>query len=133
LSIDSAEKPSVHPSRVLKTNGVSVEIIGDFSVHAESLEAFLGFFSRISISTRAKEVRALSRANLQRTECEIKKAAISMLVVVVQLAAVVIAEALREITLEVDQFHIFRCRKILKSSSCAYGASRPQSVSGWPT
>ena len=38
-----------------------------------------------------------------------------MLVVVVQLAAVVIAEALREITMEVDQVHIFRCRKILKS------------------
>jgi hypothetical protein len=35
-----------------------------------------------------------------------KAAALSMLVVVVQLAAVVIAEALREITLEVDQFHI---------------------------
>jgi hypothetical protein len=32
-----------------------------------------------------------------------KAAALSMLVVVVQLAAVVIAEALREITLEVDR------------------------------
>jgi hypothetical protein len=62
-----------------------------------------------------------------------KAAALSMLFVVVQLAAVVIAEALREITLEVDQFHIFRGGKILKSFSYAYGASRPQSVSGWPT
>jgi hypothetical protein len=31
----------------LRTNGVPVEIIGDFSVHAEPVEAFLGFFSRI--------------------------------------------------------------------------------------
>ena len=82
---DSAEKPSVHPSRASEpyistvadfprgdhvyvtpistacwmrtirvcpefiegTNGGAVEIIGDFSVHAEPVEAFLGFFSRI--------------------------------------------------------------------------------------
>jgi hypothetical protein len=31
----------------LRTNGGAVEIIGDFSVHAEPVEAFLGFFSRI--------------------------------------------------------------------------------------
>jgi hypothetical protein len=32
----------------LRTNGEAVEIMGDFSVHAERVEAFLGFFSRIS-------------------------------------------------------------------------------------
>ena len=31
----------------LRTNGEAVEIMGDFSVHAERVEAFLGFFSRI--------------------------------------------------------------------------------------
>jgi hypothetical protein len=34
---------SVHPSRNLRTNGGAIEIIGDFSVHAELVEAFLGF------------------------------------------------------------------------------------------
>jgi hypothetical protein len=40
-----------------------------------------------------------------------KAAALSMLVVVVQLAAVVITEALREIIFEVDQFHISDAEK----------------------
>jgi len=31
----------------LRTNGEAVEIMGDFSVHAECVEAFLGFFSII--------------------------------------------------------------------------------------
>src|SRR5262252_6295994 len=31
----------------LRTNGEAVEIMGDFSVHAERVEAFLGFFSII--------------------------------------------------------------------------------------
>ena len=31
----------------LRTNGRPVEIIGNFSVRAEPVEAFLGFFSRI--------------------------------------------------------------------------------------
>jgi len=31
----------------LRTNGEAVEVMGDFSVHAERVEAFLGFFSRI--------------------------------------------------------------------------------------
>jgi hypothetical protein len=34
----------------LRTNGDAVEIMGDFSVHAERVEAFLGFFSRIELS-----------------------------------------------------------------------------------
>jgi hypothetical protein len=48
VQIDSAEKPSVHPSRA---SGRTEEplIFGDFSVHAEPVEAFLGFFSRIQI------------------------------------------------------------------------------------
>jgi hypothetical protein len=33
----------------LRMNGREVEIIGDFSVHAEPVEAFLGFFSGIEI------------------------------------------------------------------------------------
>jgi len=32
----------------LRTNGEAVEIMGDFSVHAERVEAFLGFFSIIN-------------------------------------------------------------------------------------
>jgi len=32
----------------LRTNGEAVEIVGDFSVHAERVEAFLGFFSIIN-------------------------------------------------------------------------------------
>jgi hypothetical protein len=35
----------------LRTNGGAVEIIGDVSVHAEPVEAFLGFFSRINTDT----------------------------------------------------------------------------------
>src|SRR5262244_4281497 len=35
----------------LRTNGEAVEIMGDFSVHAERVEAFLGFFSIITIIT----------------------------------------------------------------------------------
>jgi len=35
----------------LRTNGEPVEIMGDFSVHAERVEAFLGFFSRIIYSS----------------------------------------------------------------------------------
>ena len=31
----------------LRTNGEAVKIMGDFSVHAERVEAFLGFFSII--------------------------------------------------------------------------------------
>jgi hypothetical protein len=31
----------------LRTNGGALEIIEDYSVHAERVEAFLGFFSRI--------------------------------------------------------------------------------------
>jgi len=31
----------------LRTNGEGVEVMGDFSVHAERVEAFLGFFSII--------------------------------------------------------------------------------------
>jgi hypothetical protein len=56
-NLDSAENPSVHPSRASEpefiegTNGRSVEIFGDFSVHAEPVEAFLGFFSRIQFGT----------------------------------------------------------------------------------
>jgi hypothetical protein len=41
--------PDIHHTG-LRTNGRAVEIIGDFSVHAEPVEAFLGFFSRITIS-----------------------------------------------------------------------------------
>jgi hypothetical protein len=35
----------------LRTNGEAVEIMGDFSVHAERVEAFLGFFSIIIYSS----------------------------------------------------------------------------------
>jgi hypothetical protein len=35
----------------LRTNGGAVEIIGDVSVHAEPVEAFLGFFSRINLDS----------------------------------------------------------------------------------
>jgi hypothetical protein len=35
----------------LRTNGGACEIIGDFSVHAEPVEAFLGFFSGIAFLT----------------------------------------------------------------------------------
>src|SRR5438132_13294623 len=47
LKSDSAEKPYVHPSRNLRTNGAAVEIIGDFSVHAEPGRSIPVFFSRI--------------------------------------------------------------------------------------
>jgi len=36
----------------LRTNGRPVEIIGNFSVRAEPVEAFLGFFSRIRCSVK---------------------------------------------------------------------------------
>jgi hypothetical protein len=49
MIIDSAEKPCVHPSRNLRTNGAAVEIIGDFSVHAEPGRSIPMFFSRIKL------------------------------------------------------------------------------------
>jgi len=57
MDIDSAEKPSVHPSGASEPvlsltkerTDAAVETIGDLSVHAEPVEAFLGFFSRIDI------------------------------------------------------------------------------------
>jgi hypothetical protein len=49
--IDSAEKASVHPSSSLRTNGETIETIENFSVHAELVEVFLGFFSRIDTLT----------------------------------------------------------------------------------
>src|SRR5215470_13252557 len=50
----------------LRTNGEAVEIMGDFSVHAERVEAFLGFFSiirsygRVSFTARTR-LRLLQR------------------------------------------------------------------------
>src|SRR5438132_13724075 len=52
LKSDSAEKPYVHPSRNLRTNGAAVEIIGDFSVRAEPGRSIPMFFSRITITTK---------------------------------------------------------------------------------
>jgi len=49
-TVDSAEKPSVHPSRTW-TNGGAGEIIGDFPFMLSLVEAFIGFFSRITIET----------------------------------------------------------------------------------
>jgi hypothetical protein len=51
---DSAEKPSVNPSRARPeldegTNGRAIEIIGNFSDHGEPVEPFLWFFSRIAL------------------------------------------------------------------------------------
>jgi len=43
---DSAEKPSVHPSRA-SGRTEAVEIIGDFPFMLSLVEAFIGFFSRI--------------------------------------------------------------------------------------
>ena len=48
---DSAEKPSVHPSSSLRTNGGAVETVGDFPFMLSPVEAFIGFFSRITILT----------------------------------------------------------------------------------
>ena len=44
---DSVEKPTVRSFEGLRTNGGAVEIIGVISVHAEPVEAFLGFFNRV--------------------------------------------------------------------------------------
>ena len=43
----------------LRTNGEAVEIMGDFSVHAERVEALLGFFSRIIYKRFAIRFRQL--------------------------------------------------------------------------
>ena len=49
----------------LRTNGEAVEIMGDFSVHAERGEAFLGFFSIIGY-------KRLTDANLSAANWTVK-------------------------------------------------------------
>jgi hypothetical protein len=48
---DSAEKPSVHPSRTWM-NGGAGEVIGDFPFMLSPVEAFIRFFSRINREPR---------------------------------------------------------------------------------
>jgi hypothetical protein len=60
----------------LRTNGGAVEIIGDISVHAEPVEAFLGLFSRIrsqvsEVGCQVSETRNLkSESSRQKSEFE---------------------------------------------------------------
>src|SRR3970040_1662542 len=54
---DSAEKPSVHPSRASGRTEEQLKSLEIFSVHGEPVEPFLGFFSRIKITIVSPDFR----------------------------------------------------------------------------
>ena len=49
----------------LRTNGEAVEIMGDFSVHAERVEAFLGFFSIIKSHSYPEQIQEIKAKSIQ--------------------------------------------------------------------
>jgi hypothetical protein len=50
----------------LRTNGGAVEIIKDYSVHAEPVKAFLEFFSRIITQDRPRQAASFKLLNVQQ-------------------------------------------------------------------
>lgn len=53
VNFDSAEKPSVHPSKTLRTNGGAIQIIEDFPFHAEPSRSILRVFQQNLIPSQS--------------------------------------------------------------------------------